>query len=424
MRRSVPPVLPFAFAALVPLSVAAGESVSSTAAPSTPAQSAPAPSAPLSSKSALTPEWNLRLRHEAVDDAAFARDADATTLRIRAGVRGKWSNGLSALVEGEGIAAVDNRYNSGANGNTSFPTVTDPEGVELNQAWVGWSNKQVAAIAGRQRLLFDNQRWIGNSGWRQNEQTFDALSFEAKLPAGFTSRYAWLDRVHRVAGDEARDPLARERDLDTHLAQVGWKRGPQQLTGYAWLHEDDDVPTASTSTFGVRSVTDRVRDGSGWGLTLELARQRDHAGNPLSFSHRYWLAEPSLAWKGVVFRAGWEHLGGDGTHALQTPLATLHAFNGWADKFNTTPPGGLDDRYLGAGGKLCTGRCDWTLAWHDYRADEPASGADDRYGREWNAAFAFPVVAGVKGLVKLADYRADALGRDTTKAWVQLEWIR
>jgi hypothetical protein len=23
-------------------------------------------------------------------------------------------------------------------------------------------------------LLFDNQRWIGNSGWRQNEQTFDA----------------------------------------------------------------------------------------------------------------------------------------------------------------------------------------------------------------------------------------------------------
>ena len=33
---------------------------------------------------------------------------------------------------------------------------------------------------------------------------------------------------------------------------------------------------------------------------------------------------------------------------LQTPLATLHAFNGWADMFLTTPANGLQDLYFRA----------------------------------------------------------------------------
>jgi hypothetical protein len=150
---------------------------------------------------------------------------------------------------------------------------------------------------------------------------------------------------------------------------------------------------------------------------MELAEQREHADNPLRFSHRYWLAEPSLVRRGITWRAGWEHLGGDGRHALQTPLATLHAFNGWADKFGITPAGGLEDRYLGAAGKFGNPKLDWQLAWHDYRAD-----TGGRYGREWNAALGFPVHGAVKGLVKLADYRADGFARDTTKAWLQFEW--
>src|SRR5207342_611283 len=162
----------------------------------------------------------------------------------------------------------------------------------LNQAWIAWTSARVQATLGRQRLQFDNQRWIGNSGWRQNEQTFDAVALEAKLHPELTARYAWLDRVHRVNGDDARDPLARERALDTHLFELAWKRGTQQFAGYAWLHEDRDVPTASTATWGLRSVTNRVHDGRGWGLSLEWATQHDHA-NPLRFSHRYWWIEPS-----------------------------------------------------------------------------------------------------------------------------------
>jgi hypothetical protein len=366
-------------------------------------------------------DWNLRLRHEHVDDDAFAHEANATTLRVRAGLRFRIDEHFSALLEGEGIASAGEDYNSGTNGRAAWPAVGDAEGAELNQAWIGWKGTNVAATLGRQRLLFDNQRWIGNVGWRQNEQTFDALSVDCTIAKAWSARYAWLDRVHRIAGDHARDPLARERNLDTHLLELAWKHGVQSLSGYTWLHEDQDVATASTRTLGLRSLTNFVRDGRGFALSAEIARQRDYAHNTLDFSHRYWLLEPVYSAQGVTYRAGWEHLGGNGRHALQTPLATLHAFNGWADKFaGATPASGLEDRYVGAGGKLRDDRWDWAVALHDYSADA----GDAHYGREWNASLGFPVMKGVRGLVKIADYQADAFARDTSKAWLQFEWAR
>jgi hypothetical protein len=368
-------------------------------------------------------EWNARLRHEHVDDAAFAHAADAPTLRLRGGLRFAWSGHWNALLEGEAIAADDGHYSSGANGRTAWPSVIDAPGAELNQAWLGWQGTQAKAVLGRQRLLLDNQRWLGNSGWRQNEQTFDALALEWKAILGLTTRVQWFDRVHRVAGDDARDPLVRERDLDGVLLNVALPRGDQQWVAYGYWHQDRDVAAASTATHGLRWSGNRITDGRGWGWTLEAATQRDLGDNPVRFEHAYWLLEPTLTRHGVTWRAGWEHLGGNGRHALQTPLATLHAFNGWADKFNVTPPGGLEDRYLGAGGKFGrgtqAGRYAWAIAWHEYRADRGG-----RYGDEWNASLGFPLRGPVTGLVKLADYRSDGFARDTTKLWLQLEWMR
>ena len=371
----------------------------------------------------VTVEWNARLRHESVDDDAFARGADATTLRLRLGIRARLGAGWSAFAEGEGIAALDDGYDSGANGRVGFPMIADAAGVELNQAWLGWRNEAASATFGRQRVLLGNQRWVGNVGWRQNEQTFDAAALEWKPSAAVTARYTWLDRVHRVNGDDARSALARERALDSHLLDVAFVQGSQQWGGYAYAHEDRDVPAASTLTTGVRGSGQRLHDGNGWGWRLEAARQREYGNNPLAFSHSYWLLEPALIRHGVTWRAGWEHLGGDGRHALQTPLATLHAFNGWADKFLVTPAGGLEDRYLSAGGKFGrgahAGKFNWAAAWHDYRAD-----TGGRYGSEWDASLGFPVHGPVIGLVKVADYRSDGFARDTTKLWLQVEWAR
>ena len=161
-------------------------------------------------------EWDARMRQEQVDAAAFSRDASASTLRLRLGLRATFSDGWSALLEGAGVAAANEHYNSGANGHTQYPAITDPHGGEFNQAWLGWQGDVFGATLGRQRLLLDNQRWVGNSGWRQHEQTYDMLALQWQPLAALTLRYDWLDRVHRVAGTDALNPLARERRLNTH----------------------------------------------------------------------------------------------------------------------------------------------------------------------------------------------------------------
>jgi hypothetical protein len=364
----------------------------------------------------LSFEWNLRARAEHVDDAAFARDADAVTARLRAGLRAKFATHWSALLEAEAIGALDDDYNSGANGRTQYPAVIDPTGVELNQLWLARQTDTLLVRLGRQRLALDNQRWLGASGWRQNEQTFDALAVEWKPAAKWTLRYDGLAKVHRVNGDDARDPLARERDLSSHFLNATRATPRQQWTGYTYLHEDRDVHAASTLTYGLRWHGDTANAERRWGATLEAARQFDYAENPLDFAHSYWLVEPTLGLDKTTLRAGWEHLGGNGAHALQTPLATLHAFDGWADRFLATPNNGLEDRYLGAAGKA--GKFAWNVSWHDFRADTSAG----RYGREWNASLSRPLRKGVDAMLKFADFSGAGPVRDVTKVWLQVEW--
>jgi hypothetical protein len=367
-------------------------------------------------------EAGARLRYEQVDDDLFANTARATTLRLRGALRWQVSDTFEAFVEGEAVGALGNDYNSGANGRTAYPTVTDPQGVELNQAWLRWHRGTSSAVLGRQRILLDNQRWVGNSGWRQNEQTFDALTLQASPAKDVVLRYSALARVHRVNGDNAIDHLARERDLDAHLLNATWTHGAHRLTGYGYVVEDQDAAAASTATWGARYVLAPKAGSRPWGVTAELARQRDYSGNPLDFAHTYWLVEPSVAIHGVTLRTGWEHLGGDGHHALQTPLATLHAFNGWADRFTTTPAAGLEDRYAAVGGQFAKARArgalEWQAAWHDYRSDA----GDVHYGRELDASLGVPVSPTLKAMMKLAVYDADAFSRDTRKAWLLLEW--
>ena len=366
-------------------------------------------------------EWDTRLRQEQVDTHAFSRDASASTLRLRLGLRAAFGDGWSALLEGAGVASAGDRYNSGANGRTAYPAITDPQGTDLNQAWLGWQGRSLGATLGRQRILLDNQRWVGNSGWRQFEQTYDAIVLQWQPASDWTVRYDWLNRVHRVAGPDALNPLARQRKLDTHLFNAAYVRGAQTWAGYAYLHEDLDVRTASTATYGLRWSGSAVEHGSGPGWTIEFARQSDYANNPASYATSYWLLEPSWTLPAFTAKLGWEHLGGDGTHALQTPLATLHAFNGWADQFNVTPPGGLNDRYVGVNGTFgregLASKLAWTVVWHDYRADRGG-----RYGSEWDASLAFPLADGLSGLVKVANYQAKGFASDSTKLWLQLEW--
>jgi hypothetical protein len=360
---------------------------------------------------------DARLRLEVVDDAAFARDAHALTLRTRLGWRSGSVHGLYAVIEAEDVRALRDDYNSTANGRTQYPVVADPEGSEWNQAYLGWdSGRGTQAALGRQRLLFDNQRFIGNVGWRQNEQTFDALSASHKFGERTTLRYAWLDKVHRVFGNAHPNPLQAEHDLDAHLLNVAITLPIGALSGYSYMIENQDLPAASTRSTGLRLVGSRATGSWDWLYTAEAATQRGWRDAPATGSVDYLLGEVGLRHRGHAARIGTEVLGSNSRRAFQTPLATGHAFNGWADRFLVTPLAGLQDRYIKFDGPL--GKLRYLVAYHDFQADR--GGAS--YGHELDLQLSWAFAPKWNAIAKIADYRSDGFGSDQRKAWLSVEY--
>src|SRR5262249_38067249 len=150
-------------------------------------------------------------------------------------------------------------------------------------------------------------------------------------------------------------------------------------------------------------------------------RQSAYAANPRRFALTYALLQPAVKWRDSTFAAGWESLAGDGANAVQTPLATLHRHNGWADVFLTTPPDGLRDLHirflqqLPDLGPIKAPKLD--VRFHDFAASHGAAHYGDEFDADLNAAVLGRVTAGAR----FASYDAKGFGRDTTKVWAYLE---
>ena len=372
---------------------------------------------------AITPYADVRYRLELVDQDGLAEGATASTLRLRAGLRSAEWNGFSGVIEGEAILRLGKpRYNDTVNGLTVYPVVADPSNVLLNQAYIRWKPDAVVEVtAGRQAVNLDNQRWIGSVGWRQNDQTLDAARVTLKPVKGMTVDYHYAWRVNRVFGPDSPQGIWRGTAINgVRAAYIIPNIGTLSAYGH-WL-DIPSSPTSSSRTLGVRMAGGhKIGKQSLLTFAFEYARQQDFGANPRSFALDYLLLEPGLSRGPFTFKAGFERLEGNGTTAVQTPLATLHAFNGWADKFLSTPANGLRDIYLDASYKIPANKplAGLTLrgVWHDYRSTR----AGLHYGSEWNAHVSYPVTKKLSASAKFARYDADVFATDTTKIWLALD---
>lgn len=365
-------------------------------------------------------KWWLRLRYrlENVDQDGFEHDAWASTLRTVLGYETSAWHGASVLLEFEDVSAIGNDlYDSGQNGRTDYPKVGDPEGTEVNQVHLKYLPSEATAVKlGRQVLTYDNHRFVGDVGWRQNQQTFDAATFTWQQLEELDLSYAFVDNVNRVTGDDAPDGDHR---MASHLVNAGYDfSGVGRLTAYGYLLDYDTVDANSTNTYGARFAGSAKLGSVDLLYTAEYAAQVDAADNPNDVDQDYTLEELGLRVSGWTFKAGYEVLGGSGDpgDALQTPLATLHAFNGWADKFLVTPDTGLEDAYVSVGAKA--GDFDYQVVWHDFESDSRSLD----YGQELDASVAWVPARGVTVGLKLGAYAADDFATDTTKAWLWLAY--
>lgn len=360
----------------------------------------------------------FRYRFETVDQDPFADDAHASTLRSRLGLdSGSW-NGLSGTLEFDNVTVIgdDDAYNSTTNGVTTRPVVADPEYTEVNQAYLQYKQGGFTGTLGRQRITLDNHRFVGNVGWRQNEQTYDALTLKSTAFAKTVLQYSYVDNVNRVTGpDEGTQPANYHGGI--HLLNGSRDFGAfGAVTGFGYLLDLDNAPALSSSTYGLHwSGSRKLSDALKLNWIASYATQSDFADNPNDYDADYYLVEGGAGFGKFGVKAGYEVLGGDTqpNRAFQTPLATLHAFQGWADKFLTTPAAGIEDLYLG--GSATVGAWTFNLVWHDFQAE--ATDAD--YGDEWNLSAAWKIGKRYEVLAKYADYNADGFATDTTKAWLQ-----
>lgn len=374
----------------------------------------------------LKPILDTRLRFESVEQDGMEQTAEALTLRARLGFEAGKIAGTALLAEGEFVYPIEEDYNSTTNGNTTYPVVADPRTSEVNRLQlINTSLPGTTVTVGRQRIVLDDHRFVGDVGWRQNEQTFDAVRIVNKSVQHLTLDLTWLDQVNRVFGQDS--PQGRYYG-DSVLANVSYETKPGKLTAFAYRIAIDpiaDVPGAvrdSSQTFGVRFAGTQPVDAVKLSYLASYATQQEAADNPLSFDLDYYLGELNAGYGPYTLGAGVEILAGNGTKGFTTPLATLHRFQGWADKFLTTPVDGIDDRYVTA--RITRQR--WAAlemlsivaTYHRYTAERGSL----HYGSETDLQ-AQAKWQHFTTTLKYADYAADRLLTDTTKWWLQVEYI-
>lgn len=390
------------------------------------AQTSTAPAAPTSPGAAH--DWlealqsgklslNVRARWEHADQDVL-RESDAFTLRTRLGYTTAPLQGFTLSGEFEDVSALDGDSYSQAGlnpGGAGRTVIADPETTEVNQVWLGYAVDKTAVKLGRQRLVLDNHRFVGDVGWRQNMQTFDAVSLQDKTLDKLTLNYAYLWQINRVFG---REHPQGQWESDSHVVNASYAGLPLgTLTGYAYLLDFDNSADNSSATFGLSLAGSRDPGGDVvLSYRVEYASQADYGSNPLDYRADYLLGEIGAGLDAWSASLGYEVLGTDDGFGFRTPLATLHAFDGWADLFLTTPADGLRDLYLKATATLPRG---WsaTAFYHRFESDR---GRD--LGDEWDLLVSWKINKQFTALAKAARFESDSALPDVSKFWAQLEF--
>lgn len=378
----------------------------------------------------LDPIVDARLRYEGVDQPTV--DADALTLRMRTGLELRHApSNLSFLIEAEGTLGMVNDYNAfpfplplSSQRRPQFAVVADGESIDLNRAQIMYKVKNFALTLGRQRINLDDQRFVGSVAWRQNEQTFDAVRAEATIgPVSLDATYAIQQDT--IFGSEAGPRRALHGDFV--FLQASTKLGPMTAKAFSYIIDYDEAQAFANSsqTYGGRiSGSVPLSKAVKLNLLASYARQQDIGRNPVAYEADFVLGELGLGYQGFTLTGGYEKLGADkgANKAFQTPLATLHKFNGWADLFLTTPGNGLEDRYVTLAKQLPKVKLvqglNAMVTYHDFRSDV----GNVRFGTEWDASVGFKTKK-VGWLVKYANYDANRFGVDRQILWLQAEIV-
>jgi len=356
--------------------------------------------------------------------------ANANTARLRAGLLSPTFYGFQGYAEYEGNLAMQEDFNSTRNGLAQFSTVADPEKSELNQLWLSYAGIPDTLVkGGRQRIKLDDDRFIGNVGWRQMETTFDSvlITHNNQQLFGLTVNAGYIGNVQTFT--------ATTENISAPILNVSYKVGDVGTAiGYGyWLdYTERENAEKSSATYGLRFTnyqkpgdSFKLSDNYGLVYTAEWGYQQDYGHGKTAYdANRLNLMGGFTAYNFTV-QGAMEQLDGKGVNrTFDTPLGTNHAFQGWADLFLVTPKDGIRDVFATVSSTFDRGEVVLTGVFHNFTDDT----GQNQYGKEWDFQATKKFGKHYSLLAKYAYYSADnsipaAPGgfttTDTQKIWLQ-----
>ncbi|MEI7795287.1 MAG: alginate export family protein [Methylococcaceae bacterium] len=366
-------------------------------------------------------KFDANYRWENVDQDLGKKTANANTIRTRIGVLSPKFHGFQGFAEYEGTHALQADYNDGRGNKPTFSNIADPAQNELNQLWISYSNFDTIVKGGRQRIAFDDQRFIGSVPWRQMETTFDSVLVTNTSLKNLTVNAGYIGNVQTF--------LSTTENIKAPILNVNYKLGDYgNVVGYGyWLDYTDQnvaIRNKSNQTFGLRlnGATPKFYEHYSLLYTAEWSIQQDYGHRAVAYEANRYNVMGGFSAYFLNFQGAMEQLNGNANGQFNTPLGTNHAFQGWADLFLTTPVNGLRDVFGTVSAKVWDDSLTVSGVYHDYSDDT----GQQHYGDEWDVQAVKKFGKHYSVLAKYAYYNADrsdgyapAANTDTQKIWLQ-----
>lgn len=397
-------------------------------------------------------DFSARYRYEHVDDnllqksGATLEQADASTIRTTLGYTTGNFHGFGFRLMGQDVREVFvDDYNDGtgrSSSRTKYAVVADPEETDFLEGYLSYTGSEGTILnktsmkLGRQIITYRDapfHRFMGTVLWRQNWQNHDSFTLQNKSLPDTTIKYAYSWNVNRIFTDESilGGANVAEFDSDSHFVNVKYDGfNYAKLEGYTYLLDFSNSPANSTETFGGR-VSGAYPIADKWKLLYagEYASQGDYGDNPANVDEDYYLGEigimftPGNVISSVVLKFDYEVLTGNGTSSFRTPLATGHAFQGWTDRFLTTPADGIEDFYITS--VIAAFGAKFIASYHMIESDNLGYEYGDELDLLLTKTFKKHYTLGAKIGIYDADRNATSLANNTggvvndvTKTWV------
>ncbi len=300
----------------------------------------------------------FRPRYEFVQQPGLD-EAQAFTIRTMLALSSHQEYGLTGYVQFINVSSLLNHYNSLLNGKTQYSIIPDPEETGVNQFYIEYTGlRGIKARVGRQEIVLNDSRFVGNVNFFQTPQSYDAVSLHYSVDKHIRLFGAYIWRIKNI--------LNQLETSKTFLAQASFVPNTflhADIFGYWYGNQSKTlIPGAAACLLpGVQACNDQIigiRVTGNIPLTRSYRIQYDgsyakqlpyDSGSPLvnaSYAH----GGAGLFWRNLGIHADYMVMGANknGTYGFQTPLATKHLYNGWADIFLTTPKEGLKSLYFTA----------------------------------------------------------------------------